>query len=85
METTERKIPNYVFEDLLFRRRLQRNLNDELERLHHLLTEQVRLLKEREALMSTVHAAVEQRWNAEEEAASVVVQTELTEEEATNG
>jgi len=66
METTKKKIPNYVFEDLLFRRRLQRNLNDELERLHHLLTEQVRLLKEREALMSTVHAAVEQRWNEEE-------------------
>lgn len=79
METTEKRIPTYVFEDRLFARRLHRNLNDELERLHHLLTEQVRLLKERDALMSKVHTAVEKRWE-KEEAASVIVQTELTEE-----
>lgn len=54
-----------VLEDLLFRRRLERNLNSELERLHNLLVEQVRLLRERDALMSTAHAAVEQRWNEE--------------------
>ena len=34
---TEKKIPNYVFEDLLFRRRLERNLGDELQRLYNLL------------------------------------------------
>lgn len=81
METTKWKIPNYVFEDLLFRRRLQHNLNDELERLHDLLVEQVRLLKERDALMSKVHAAVQQRWE-KDEPASVAIQTERTEEEA---
>ena len=68
METTEKKIPNFVLEDRLFARQLQRNLNDELERLYHLLTEQVRLLQEREALMSKVHAAVQQRWKDEENA-----------------
>jgi hypothetical protein len=31
-----------------------------------LLTEQVRLLQERDALMSRVHAAVQQRWEEEE-------------------
>jgi hypothetical protein len=80
MEKSEKKIPIYVLEDRLFARRLHRNLNDELERLHHLLTEQVRLLKERDALMSKVHAAVQQRWE-KEEAESVILQTELTEEE----
>jgi hypothetical protein len=70
METTEKKIPNYVFEDLLFRRRLERSLNGELERLYNLLTEQVRLLREREALMADVHEAVQQRWEEEEKAES---------------
>jgi hypothetical protein len=68
MATTEKNTPNYVYEDLLFRRRLERNLGDELQRLYNLLVEQVRLLKEREALMADVHAAVEQRWKDEENA-----------------
>ena len=80
MDTTEKKIPNYVFENRLFARRLQRNLNDEFERLNRLLAEQVKLLEEREALMSKVHAAVEQRWT-DEEPALVAVRTERTEEE----
>jgi hypothetical protein len=80
METTEKNIPNYVFEDRLFARRLQRNLNDELERLHHLLTEQVRLLKERDALMSKVHAAVQQRWEEEDKAESNIHSAPETEE-----
>ena len=71
METNEQRIPRYIFEDLLFRRRLQRNLNDELERLHHLLTEQVKLLKERDALMDGIHAAVKQRWEEEEAASNI--------------
>jgi hypothetical protein len=70
METIEKKIPNYVFEDLLFRRRLQRNLNDELTRLNNLLSEQIKLLQERKALMAEVHEAVQQRWEEEVEAAS---------------
>jgi hypothetical protein len=65
---TEKKIPNYVFEDLLFRRRLERNLGDELQRLYNLLVEQVRLLKERDALMADVSEAVQRRWNEEKEA-----------------
>ncbi len=67
METSKGEIPRYVFEDLLFRRRLQRDLGDELERLYHLLVEQVRLLREREDLMSGVQAAVQQRWKDEEQ------------------
>ena len=80
METTKKKIPSYIFEDLLFRRRLQCSLNDELERLYNLLCEQVKLLKERETMMSKVHAAVEQRWK-DEEPSEVIDRTEHTEEE----
>jgi hypothetical protein len=80
MEITE-KIPNYVFEDdLLFQRRLYRTLNAEYEKLSALLVKQVRLLREREALMSTVHAAVQQRC-ADEEPSEVIVRTEHTERE----
>jgi hypothetical protein len=67
METTEQKIPNYVFEDLLFQRRLQRNLNAEQEKLNAQLAEHVRLLQERRALMAEVHESVQQRWKDEEE------------------
>jgi hypothetical protein len=81
METTEKKIPTYVYEDLLFRRRLQRSLNAEYEKLSVLLVEQVRLLKERDALMDGIHAAVKQRWE-EEEAESVAVRIEATVGEA---
>ena len=81
METTEKKIPTYVYEDLLFRRRLQRSLNAEYEKLSVLLVEQVRLLKERDALMDGIHAAVKQRWEGEE-AESVAVRIEATVGEA---
>lgn len=70
METNERKIPNYVFDDLLFQRRLQRNLNAEQERLNALVAEHVRLLQERRALMAEVHEAVQKQWKAEEAVAS---------------
>jgi hypothetical protein len=66
METTEKKIPNYIFEDLLFQRRLQRNLNAELEKLNTLLAEQVKLLDERKQLLAEVHEAVQQRLEDEE-------------------
>jgi hypothetical protein len=68
METPEKKIPNYVFEDLLFQRRLERTLNAELEKTNTLLAEQVRLLEERKELMAEVHAAVQQRREGEEDA-----------------
>lgn len=71
METTKKRIPNYVFEDLLFRRRLQRNLNAEYEQLNVLLVQQVNLLKERDALMDGVHAAVQERWHSEEAASNL--------------
>ena len=67
METSEKAIPNYIYEDLLFERRLQRNLSDELERLNKLLSEQIRLLEERKALMVEVREAVQQRWTDEEQ------------------
>jgi hypothetical protein len=69
MNTNEKNIPNYVFEDLLFQRRLHRTLNAEQEKLNALLAEHVRLLAERRALMAEVHAAVQQRWKDEEDAA----------------
>ena len=69
MEPIEQKIPNYVFEDLLFQRRLHRSLNAEQEKLNALLAEHVRLLNERRALMAEIHDSVQQRWN-EEAAAS---------------
>jgi hypothetical protein len=80
METTKKKIPSYIFEDLLFRRRLERDLGDVLQRLYNLLVEQVRLLKVREALMANVQAAVQHRWE-EEEPSEVIDRTEHTEEE----
>jgi hypothetical protein len=70
METNEKKIPNFVFEDLLFQRRLERTLNAESEKLNALLAEHVRLLEERRALMAEVHEAVQQRWKDEEAVAS---------------
>jgi hypothetical protein len=70
MGTTEKKIPNYVFEDLLFQRRLQRNLNTELERLNRLLAEQVELLQKREVASSQIYATLMLRWGSEEESAS---------------
>jgi hypothetical protein len=66
MEPIEQKIPNYVFEDLLFQRRLQRTLNAELERLNNLLSEQNRLLQERKELMAKVNGAVMTHWRNEE-------------------
>ena len=56
-----------VLEDQLFRRRLQRNLNDELERLNRLLAEQVELLQKRKELFAEVNAAVMLRWEIEED------------------
>lgn len=67
MEPTEKAIPTYVLEDLLFQRRLQRNLITEQERLNALLAEHVGLLQARRALMAEVHEAVQQRWLAEKE------------------
>lgn len=70
METSERKIPVYALDDFLFQRQLQRSLNTEQERLNALLTEHVRLLQERRALMVKVHSAVQERWKDEDKAAS---------------
>jgi hypothetical protein len=70
METNEKRIPNFALEDLLFQRRLQRNLNAEQEKLNALLAEHVRLLAIRKQLMADVHASVQQRWKNEEAAAS---------------
>jgi hypothetical protein len=82
METTEKKIPNYVFEDLLFRRRLERNLNDELERLNKLLAEQVELLRQRKELLCDVHGAVLERWKEEENQSAEIAEVPVSEEAA---
>jgi len=70
MEKNEREIPRFVFEDLLFERRLCRTLNAEQERLNALLAEHVRLLEARRKLMAEVHEAVEKRWRDEEQSPS---------------
>jgi len=79
MEMSEKSIPTFVLEDLLFQRRLQRNLNTELERLNDLLAEQNRLLQERKALMVEAHEAVQQRWNDEEQSTSLVIEQDTEE------
>ncbi|MGD1108415.1 MAG: hypothetical protein ABR865_15340 [Terracidiphilus sp.] len=81
METNEREIPRYVFEDLLFQRRLHRSLNAEQEKLNALLAEHVRLLQERRALMAEVHEAVQQRWKDEEQS-TVTASAKHSNEEA---
>lgn len=80
METPEKRIPVYALEDLLFQRRLQRNLNTEQERLNALLVEHIRLLQERKQLLAEVHEAVQQRWLAEEESATNTHSVQATEE-----
>jgi ABC-type multidrug transport system fused ATPase/permease subunit len=82
METSEREVPRYVLEDLLFERRLARNLNSEQEKLNALLAEHIRLLQERRAFMAEVNEAVQQRWKGEEEAASNLHPVPMTEEDA---
>jgi hypothetical protein len=67
METPEKKIPNFIYEDLLFQRRLERTLNAELEKLNAMLAGQVKLLEERKQLLAEIHAAVQQRWQDEEQ------------------
>jgi hypothetical protein len=81
MENDELKIPRYVYEDLLFQRRLQRDLNAELEKLNALLAEQARLLKERKELMAEVHAAVQHRWSDEEKSEFNSQSVTVTEED----
>ena len=78
METSEKTIPAFVLEDLLFQRRLQRTLNAELEKTNLLLASQVGLLQERKELLAEVHAAVQERWQDEQQA-------ENTGEEAQHG
>jgi hypothetical protein len=80
METPEKRIPNYVFDDLLFQRRLERTLNAESEKLNTLLAEHVRLLEARRKLIAEVHEAVQQRWKDEEGAASNIHSVKETEE-----
>jgi hypothetical protein len=63
--TEENRIPTFVLEDLLFQRRLQRNLNAELERLNNLLVTQVTLPEERKQLLAEVHEAIQKRWDEE--------------------
>ena len=64
----EREVPKYILDDLLFRRRLERNLNDELQRLNKLLREQIEMLQQRKELSVEVNAAVMQRWKNENDA-----------------
>jgi len=66
--STSRQIPNYLFDDLLFRRRLERSLNAELERFNALLTEQISLIQKRKESLLAISSAAAERLNREEEA-----------------
>jgi tRNA nucleotidyltransferase (CCA-adding enzyme) len=66
--STSKQIPNYVFEDLLFRRRLERTLNAELERFNALLKEQNSLIEKRRDSLCTVSLATAEKLSREEEA-----------------
>lgn len=68
--STSKQIPNYVFEDLLFRRRLERSLNAELERINSLLKEQIVLIEKRRESLSAVSSATADKLNREEQADS---------------
>jgi hypothetical protein len=82
METPKTKIP--ICEDLLFMRRLERNLIDALEKINSLLLWQVKLLEERKELMAEVHAAVQQRWadedSTEQESSDPIARKEVNHE-----
>ncbi len=67
---TGKTIPNYVFEDLLFRRRLERTMNAELERFNALLKEQMSLIEERRESLCAISAATAEKLEREEEADS---------------
>lgn len=47
MQKRNNGIPNKVFEDLLFHRRLERDLDNKLERLNRLLKEQIASIEKR--------------------------------------
>jgi hypothetical protein len=66
--STSRQIPNYVYDDLLFRRRLERTLNAELERFNALLKEQISLIEKRKESLCAVSSATAEKLNREEEA-----------------
>jgi hypothetical protein len=80
MEISEKKISNYIFE-----RQLHRTLNAEYVKLSALLVKQVKLLKERMALMADMSEAEEQRWADEEkEAERCIHSATATEEKITD-
>ena len=82
METSEQKIPNYVFEDPLFQRKLYRTINEEQERLNALLSEHARLLEARRQVMADSREAVQRWWKEEEAAASNLYSVPMTDEDA---
>jgi hypothetical protein len=66
--STSKQIPNYVFEDLLFRRRLERTLNTELERFNALLKEQIALIQKRSQSLLAISSATAEKLSREVEA-----------------
>jgi hypothetical protein len=66
MAVNEREIPKYVFEDLLFRRRLERQLKVDCELINRLLREQIELLRIRSELLVNISNAVQRQWKDEE-------------------
>ena len=59
--SNQNKVPNYLYEDLLFRRRLERQLRDASDRVNQLLKEQIELLQQRKELLLEQHCAVKRR------------------------
>jgi len=65
--SNNKNIPNYVFDDLLFRRRLERTLNAELERFNALLEQQIVLIEKRRESLGAVSSATAEKLSREEE------------------
>ena len=68
--TTENTIPTTPYEDLLFVRRLQRSLNNELGRFNALLKEQIALIEQHRKLMNGLSAGAAESTAAAEASAS---------------
>ena len=66
--STSRQIPNYLFDDLLFRRRLERTLNAEFERFNALLKEQIFLIERRSESLLAISSATAEKLSREEAA-----------------
>jgi hypothetical protein len=80
----DRRIPDYVFEDLLFQQRLRFSLRIEQERMNKLLQQQIELVKRREEVLCELTRAMRELWNEEQNTAPDLTVAPASETEATH-